>query len=82
MEDDGIELDFWVNWASAALFVVPALAIALYGRQASGSWARPWLSLKPVWWFLLLFLVPPLGYLLLVVNLFVHRRAPGASGGT
>ena len=39
---------------------------------------RPWISLKPLWWFLLLFLLPPLGYLLLAVNLVVHRRTTGA----
>lgn len=82
MGDDGIELDFWFNWAAVPLFLVPALLIGLYGRHVSGGWARPWISLKPVWWFLLLFLVPPLGYLLLVVNLFVYRKVPGAVAGS
>jgi hypothetical protein len=47
----------------------------------SGGLMRPWISLKPVWWFLLLFLVPPLGYLLLAVNLFARRGTPGAITG-
>jgi hypothetical protein len=58
----------YINWASVPLFLVPAITVALYARYVSG-WMRPWIRLKPVWWFLFLFLLPPLGYLLLVVNL-------------
>lgn len=42
---------------------------------------RPETSLKPLWWFLFLFLVPPLGYILLIVNLLVHTRTPEAITG-
>ena len=37
-----------------AIFLVLAIAIALYARHVSGGWMRPWISIKPVWWFLLL----------------------------
>ena len=79
MEDVGV--GFHINWLSVPFFFVPALGIALYAAHVSGGLMRPWISLKPVWWFLLLFLVPPLGYLLLVVNLFAYRRTPGAITG-
>ena len=72
---------FSINWVMVPFCLVPAIAIALYARHVSGGWIRPWISLKPVWWFFLLFLVPPLGFLLLVVNLFVHRHTPGAITG-
>ncbi len=71
---------FYVNWVMVPFCLVPAIAIALYAKHVSGSWMQPWISLKPVWWFLLLFLAPPLGFLLLFVNLFVHRHTPGALG--
>ena len=63
------------------IFLVLAIAIALYARQVSGGWMRPWISIKPLWWLLLLVLVPPLGLLLLVVNLVMHRHIPGAITG-
>lgn len=72
---------FYINWVSVPFFLVPAVAISLYARHVSGSWMRPWISLKPLWWLLLLFLLPPLGYLLLIVNLVVHRSTPGAITG-
>lgn len=76
-----VELGFRINWVSVPIFLVVAIAIALYARHVSGGWMRPWISIKPLWWFLLLFLVPPLGLLLLVVNLVVHRHIPGAITG-
>jgi len=47
----------------------------------SGGWVRPWIGIKPLWWFLLLFLLPWIGLPLLVVNLIVHRQTPGAITG-
>ena len=76
-----VDLGFRINWVSVAIFLVLASAIALYARHVSGGWMRPWLSIKPLWWFLLLFLVPPLGLLLLVANLVVHRHRPEAISG-
>lgn len=63
------------------IFLLLAIAVALYARHVSGGWMRSWISLKPVWWFLLLFLVPWILLPLLVVNLFVHRHTPGAITG-
>ena len=76
-----MSIDFYVNWAMVPICLVPAVAVAIYAKQVSGGWTKPWISLKPVWWFLLLFLLPPLGFLLLAVNLFVHRRTQGAITG-
>jgi hypothetical protein len=71
----------YINWLSVPFLFVPSMAIALYAAHVSGGFMRPWISLKPVWWFPLLFLAPSLGYLLLAVNMFVHRRTPGAITG-
>lgn len=79
MDDGGA--GFHINWVSVPIFLVLAVAVALYARHVSGSWMRPWITIKPVWWFLLLFLVPFIGLPLLAVNLFVHRHAPGAITG-
>ncbi len=78
---DDVGVSFHINWLNVPFFLLPAVAIALYAAHVSGGFMRPWISLKPLWWFLLLFLLPPLGYLLLAVNLFVHRRTPGAITG-
>lgn len=42
---------------------------------------RPWIGLKPVWWFVLVFLVPWIGLPFLVVQLILHRQTPGAITG-
>ncbi len=76
-----VELGFRINWVSVEIFLVLAIAIALYARHVSGGWMRPWISIKPVWWFLLLLVVPFVGIPLLIVNLIVHRRTPGAITG-
>ena len=75
-------MGFEINWASVLVFLLLATAIALHARHVSGGWMRPWISIKPVWWFLLLFLLPPLGLLLLAANLVVHRHTPGAITGS
>ncbi|HMM96242.1 hypothetical protein [Phycicoccus sp.] len=77
----GMDVDFHINWVSVPIFLVAALAIAAYARHVSGGMSRPWLGLNPPWWFLLLFLLPPLGYLHLAVNLYAHRHTPGAITG-
>jgi hypothetical protein len=74
-------MGFRINWFSVPIFLVLAIAVTLYARHVSGGWMRPWISIKPLWWFVLLLLVPPLGLLLLVVNLIVHRHIPGAIMG-
>jgi hypothetical protein len=76
-----VSIDLYVNWAMVPICLVPAVAVAIYAKHVSGGWTKPWISLKPVWWFLLLFLLPPLGFLLLAVKLFVHRRTQGAITG-
>lgn len=79
MEDTG--LAFQINWVSVPIFLLLAIAIALYAKRVSGGWVRPWIGIKPLWWFLLLFLLPWIGLPLLVVNLIVHRQTPGAITG-
>ena len=79
MGDTG--LSFHINWLSVPIFLLLALAIALYARHVSGGWTRTWIGLKPVWWFLLPFLLPWIGLPLLAVNLFLHRHTPRAVTG-
>ncbi|WP_157581974.1 hypothetical protein [Phycicoccus sp. Soil803] len=78
---EGTGLSFHINSVSVPIVLVLAIAIALYARNVSGGWMRPWISVKPVWWFVLLFLVPWIGLPLLVVNLIMHRHTPGAITG-
>ncbi|MGL5931239.1 MAG: hypothetical protein ACRCY8_20090 [Dermatophilaceae bacterium] len=75
MEIEGA--NFSVNWVSASIFFVLGLAIAWHGRRASGSWTRPWLGLRPLWWFVVLFLLPFVGYLMLAVGLISRKRTSG-----
>lgn len=79
MEDTGF--NFYINWVSVPIFLLLAIGIALYARHVSGGWMRPWISLKPVWWFALLFVAPWIGLPLLVGKLIVHRHTPGAITG-
>lgn len=72
---------FRVNWISVWIFLALAIAIALYATHVAGGWMRPWLGIKPVWWLLLIFVLPWIGIPLLIVNLVVHRRTPGAIRG-
>ncbi|MDF2093705.1 hypothetical protein P0Y31_15240 [Knoellia sp. 3-2P3] len=70
-------LSFHLTWVSVPIFLLLAIAVALYATHVSGGWMRSWISLKPVWWFLVPWILLPL----LVVNLFVHRHTPGAITG-
>jgi hypothetical protein len=74
-------LSLRINGVSVVLFLVLSIAVALYARHVSGGWMRPWIGVKPAWWFFFLFLVPWIGLPLLVVNLIVHRHTPGAITG-
>lgn len=78
---NGFPLEVDISWLGLLALFVPALAISAFARRVSGSWKASWLSMSPRAWFAFLFVVPPLGYTLLVVNLFVYRRRPGAITG-
>lgn len=75
------EVGFHVNWSVLPIVLVVAVGVALYARKVSGSWTRPWLGTKPVWWFVLLFFLPPFSYVYLAVSLFSNRHAPEAITG-
>ena len=76
-----VEPGFRINWVSVPIFLALATAIALYARQVSGGWTRPRIGIKPVWWFVLLFLLPWIGVPILAVTLFAHRHTPNAITG-
>jgi hypothetical protein len=79
VEDTGLSL--WINWVSVSIFLAMAIAVALYARHVTGGWTRAWIGLKPVWWFVLVFLVPWIGLPLLGAQLLLNRRTPGAVTG-
>jgi hypothetical protein len=74
-------LSFHLNWVSVPIFLAMAIAVALYAKYVSGGWMRPWIGIKPLWWFFLLLLVPWIALPLLVVNLILRRHTPGAITG-
>lgn len=76
-----VDFGFRINWVSVPIFLALAIAIALYARRAAGGWTRPWIGIKPVWWFVFLFLLPWIGLPVLAVSLFVHRHTPRAITG-
>lgn len=47
---EGMEFGFHINWSSVPVLVL-AIMIALYARHVSGGGTRPWISIKPAWWF-------------------------------
>lgn len=74
-------LDLRVNWISVLIFAVVAIITAYLAQRASGGWSRPWMGLKPLWWFGLIFLVPWIGLPILGVQLLLHRRKTLVPGG-
>ena len=75
------DVDIAINWVTVPIYLVLAIAIALYARHVSGGWTRPRLYIKPIWWFLPLFFLPWIGLPVLVISLFVNRRTQGAITG-
>ena len=74
-------MEFSVNWVSVPIFLALATVISLHARRVSGGWRQPWIGTKPVWWFVLIFLLPWVGLPLLIANLILHRGTPGAISG-
>ena len=76
-----VDFGFGINWVSVPILLALATAIALYAKHVSGGWMRPWIGIKPVRWFVLLFLLPWIGLPVLAVTLLVHRHTPSAMTG-
>lgn len=77
-----VDFGFGINWVSVPIFLALAFAVAAYASREAGGWTRPWIGIKPVWWFVLLFLLPWVGLPVLGVSLWVHRHARRANTGT
>ena len=69
-----------VNWWAGAVLLVTALAIALVARMWSGDLGRPWGGHRPVIWFLVVLILPPVGLVLFCVAAVKQvRSAPRRS---
>ena len=69
---------FWVNWPAAVAFGLTAVAIALVARMWSGSFGAPWAGRRPVVWFLVVLVLPPVGLVLFVMGAVKQLRAERA----
>ena len=69
---------FTVNWVWTVMLVLTAVAIALVARMWSGSFAAPWAGHRPPIWFIVVFLLPPIGLALFVVGAVKQLRAERA----
>lgn len=78
MEDVGLGLS--INWVFVSISLALAIPVGLYAKHVSGGWMRPWIGVRPVWWFVLVFLVPWIGLPLLIAQLILHRRHPAMTG--
>ncbi|GAA4117694.1 hypothetical protein GCM10022415_15860 [Knoellia locipacati] len=75
------DVGFQVNWISVPIFFALAGGLALHAKRVSGGWTRPWIGIKPLWWFVLIFFVPFVGVPVLVVRLIANRDTPGVITG-
>jgi hypothetical protein len=81
MEDDGtmfVQFGFHVNWPATVALLLTAIAIALVARMWSGSFGAPWAGHRPVVWFLVVFVLPPVGLVLFVIGAVKQLRAERA----
>ena len=64
-----------VNWWGFLAVLATATAIALVARMWSGDVSEPWGGHRPVVWFLVVVLVPPVGLLLFCIAAAKQIRA-------
>lgn len=69
---------FTVNWPAAIALLLTAVAIALVARMWSGSFGAPWAGHRPVVWFLVVSVLPPVGLVLFVIGAVKQLRAERA----
>ena len=69
---------FSVNWPATVAVGVTAVAIALVARMWSGSFGAPWAGHRPPVWFLVVFILPPVGLVLFVIGAVKQLRAERA----
>ena len=67
-----------MNWPATVAFVLTAVAIALVARMWSGSFGAPWAGHRPVVWFLVVLVLPPVGLVLFVMGAVKQLRAERA----
>jgi hypothetical protein len=77
-DDTTTFVQFSVNWPATVLILVTAVAIALVARMWSGSFGAPWAGHRPVVWFLVVFLLPPVGVVLFIIGAVKQLRAERA----
>ena len=69
------DFSFSVNWWGLGVVGVTALAIALVARMWSGGLGEPWGGHRPLVWFLVVVLLPPVGVVLFGVAAAQQLRA-------
>ena len=72
------DVGFRVNWPAAVALLLTAIAIALVARMWSGSSGAPWAGHRPVVWFLVVLVLPPVGLALFVIGAVKQLRAERA----
>ena len=77
-DEDVAFAQFWVNWPATVAVGITAVAIALVARMWSGSFGAPWAGHRPVVWFLVVFVLPPVGLVLFVIGAVKQLRAERA----
>ena len=73
-----VQSGFHVNWPATVALLLTAIAIALVARMWSGSFGAPWAGHRPVVWFLVVFVLPPVGLVLFVIGAVKQLRAERA----
>lgn len=68
-----------VNWWGFLAVLVTATAIALVAKMWSGDISEPWGGHRPIVWFLVVILLPPVGLLLFCIAAVKQIRAVGRS---
>jgi hypothetical protein len=70
-----------VNWWGLLALLVTATAIALVARTWSGDFREPWGGHRPVVWFLVVVLLPPVGLVLFCIAAIRQIRAVRRGSG-
>ena len=77
-DDHTMLVQFDMNWIATVALLLTAVAIALVARMWSGSFGAPWAGHRPLVWFLVVGILPPVGLLLFVSGAVKQLRAERA----
>ena len=72
------DVQLTVNWVWTGMLLLTAVAIALVARMWSGSFSAPWAGHRPPVWFVVVFVLPPVGLALFVIGAIKQLRVERA----